>query len=425
MAGELVLAKTFIEIGYKGFDDIEKHARDAVQVFQRTLKQESQTYRDSGQDWVDATFTIKPTKLQSLGGQLKAEFAGIGKSIVNSLKPLKEYMDDNMAGAFRRGATSILDFTRAGSPLAFNTLGASIELLKARIGTSFTPVILSASKSVQDFSKWIQNLDPETKKTIATWTSVAVVGAGLYAVFGKLVVSVGQLAYSFATFAINNPLTTSLLGVSAAAAKAYTDVKKLDQIKEDNTRTRNRLATGGMTQDDVEGSWYARKLEQVKDPQERAKRARQMLGSLQKQGSALEEQYGAVINNPLDAATSLAGASAKDPKEIAKEMAGINKELQIVANYLNAAVKGESPTVKAGATKKKDDLMLGAMGGAGTRAGSMSLDSSYNALNNLALGQNQIQMQMLKEQQMSNKTALESKNKIEGIEQVLLRAAGL
>jgi hypothetical protein len=55
----------------------------------------------------------------------------------------------------------------------------------------------------------------------------------------------------------------------------------------------------------------------------------------------------------------------------------------------------------------------------------MSLDSSYNALNNLALGQNQIQMQMLKEQQMSNKTALESKNKIEGIEQVLLRAAGL
>ena len=309
--------------------------------------------------------------------------------------------------------------------MAFNTLGASIELLKARIGTSFTPIILSASKSVQDFSKWIRDLDPETKKTIATWTSVAVVGAGLYAVFGKLVVSIGQLAYSFASFAINNPLTTSLLGVSAAAAKAYTDVKKMDQIKEDNTRTRNRLATGGMTQDDVQNSWYAQKLEKVKDPEERAKRARQMLGSLQKQGSALEEQYGAVINNPLDAATSLAGVSAKDPKEIAKEMAGINKELQIVANYLNAAVKGESPTVKAGVPKKKDDLMLGAMGGAGTRAGSMSLDSSYNALNNLALGQNQLQMQMLKEQQLSNKTALESKNKIEGIEQVLMRAAGL
>jgi len=152
MAGELVLAKTFIEIGYKGFDGIEKHARDAVAAFQKTLKQESQVYRDSGQDWVDATFTIKPTKLQSLGGQLKAEFASIGKSIMGSLKPLKEWMDDNMAGAFRRGASSILDFTRAGSPLAFNTLGASIELLKARIGTSFTPIILSASKSSPIYS---------------------------------------------------------------------------------------------------------------------------------------------------------------------------------------------------------------------------------------------------------------------------------
>ena len=80
MAGELVLAKTFIEIGYKGFDGIEKHARDAVAAFKKTLKQESQVYRDNGQDWVDATFTIKPTKLQSLGGQLKAEFASIGKS---------------------------------------------------------------------------------------------------------------------------------------------------------------------------------------------------------------------------------------------------------------------------------------------------------------------------------------------------------
>lgn len=401
MAGELVLAKTFIEIGYKGFENVDRYARDAVQVWQQAVKRESQVYRDNGQDWVDATFTIKPTKLQSLGSQLKTEFSNLGKSIMSSFKPLKEWMDDNAAGSFRKGASALLDFSRAGSPLAFSTLGASVELLKARIGTSFGPVILAVAKSIQDFSRWIKELDPDTKKMIATWTAATVAGAGLYAVFGNLVVAIGKFGIAVATWAVSNPLLTGLVLIAGTAAKVYYELSRLERFKAESEENDKRIMGGGLTEDDISGSKYASKLLKIKDAEQRLKLIRE----------AATEVYGKQLakNDELQDAKRFGFLGMNATKtlftgkasRISEELTALNKEQSILNKMLDDAKAGKDTEVKASDKPKSDFALSGLKGLFGGRSGTGALDSAYSNLNNLALGMDPIQRQILLEQQAS------------------------
>lgn len=413
MPGELVLAKTFIEIGYRGFDQIAERMNQAVSVARQTVKNAAP---DFSADFIDATFTIKPTKVQSIFGQLRKELGNVGKSIMESLKPLQKYLKndfiDDMGSSFRRGSAAILDFSRSGSPLAFNTLSASVELLKSRVGSAFTPVILSAAKSVQQLSDWIKNLDPETRKTIATWTALGVAGAGLIYMFGGLVVAVGKFAFSVAAFAYANPLVTSLLAVAGAAAKAYYEIERLKVLREEGEKARIRIASGGMTEADVEGSVYAKELEGIADPKKRKARAQEMADQLIQKGKGLEQQYDEQSGfwNGGALKSLFTGAAVNTAGEIQK----INKELQIIANYFNAADTGAKPTVAR--SDSKPVALSGARGLAGAKAGTGSLDAAYSGLNNLALGMDDIQRQILKEQMEATKAAQESAKNIQSIQ---------
>lgn len=436
MAGDLVLARTFIEIGYKGLDQVEDTARRAIKTVENTFK--SSGAMVPIKDYVDATFTIKPTKMQAMFGQMKSEFGNLGKAISGSIKPIMEYLKDNMEGTFRKGATAILDFSRAGSPLAFNTLSASVELLKSRIGSAFTPVLMEASKKIQDFSGWIKGLDPETKKTIATWTALGVAGAGLIAIFGNLTVSVLKFGYSAAVFAASNPMVTALLAIGAAAAYAWAKLAQFENKMQEIETTSKRINGGNITSSDVQSSYVGRSLEKVDDPTKRkalADKHIEIMEARKKELMASVGDYGADQdgikgggNNSLAMGLDTMGllGVGKDKsllKEQTAEFEQLTRDIAIAKQYSSAGEKGKKPEMK-NPQPKDGNMLLGAMGGQGARAGSMSLDSSYSALNNLALGQNQIQQQILKEQQEANKIAMESAKKVGAIDETLKLATG-
>ena len=90
-----------------------------------------------------------------------------------------------ISSMFSRSESAIHSFIGAANPMAMNTFGASVEILKARIGQNFTPYVLQAAKAVQDLSKYIKDMDPETKKAIANWVLYGTAAAGAFYALSK------------------------------------------------------------------------------------------------------------------------------------------------------------------------------------------------------------------------------------------------
>lgn len=364
------LYKAFIEIGYKGFDKVGQYMTKAVSDVQKGL--------------------------------------------------------NNLNGAMSGWQQSMASFAQSGSPLAFNTLGASVELLKTRIGTAFTPVLLMASKSIQQLADWVKSLDPETRKMIATWTTLGVVGVGLAATLGNLVASFVKLAWAASTWVISNPFVLGLAAISAAAGYAWLKLTQLENQMAKIAETSKRIDSGNINQEDINSSYVGKKLMAVNDPEKRTKQAERNLEILEKRKKQLMGEVGDMgmgndTLNQIGTGADVLGLFGKSLVGAQKdEYEQLTRDIAITKQFISTGKKGAKPTIAA--TPKADDgfSLSGMRGMMGAKAGTGSLDSAYSGLNNMALGQDDIQRRILKEQQEANKAAQENAKSTVSIQEWLM-----
>lgn len=365
-------------------------------------------------------------------GSLYTAFIDIG---LKGLDKVQSYMKTAVAAvqsstsqisnSFMSSQQAIHSFVGAANPLAMNTFSASVELLKARIGQSFTPYILQASKAVQDLGRWIKDLDPETKKQIANWVMYGTAAAGAFYALSKGLDVMKMLAA--------NPLAMVLLGIGAAAIKVSQDMdrmtKSMDAAIEAGERMKkgvftkgeyNRSAAGAIETD--ESMTKEQKLAKALKVRERLTdevRSQSRAGANQGYyASAKDAALGAFgqTNNTEEQQSSI---------QLKLKEAGMIDEL---ISRLKEGDKGPKFTAEADIAKRKggdNRLMLGAMGGGQGGGGSTSLDSAYGRLNAGALGQNEIQREILKIQQESLLETRETAKDTSSILDMLKGAAGL
>lgn len=364
MAGSANLFTAFIELGYKGFDKVDKYMKDAVRAVQT------------------------------------------GTAQINN--------------AFSMSANAIQGFVSAANPAAMNTFGGSVEILKARIGQSFTPYILDAAKAVQNLATWVKNLDPETKKQIASWVAYGTAAAAGFVVLTKLA--------SVLEIISKNPLAVVLLGIGAAALKAAVDMDKLNKSMSDSIDKMQRMKQGTFTEKEFKGGVADAILgdDSMSKDQKLAK-AKEMLEKIkaETQKMSKEGMNRGNLSTAKDYALDKMGLQNQtfdDMKKVQGNMQQIGMlEGLILKLSKNEKVSFASEESVKKPTSNKDRLMLGAMGGGGTVGG---LDNAYNKLNAGALGGNDVQRELLKIQMEELKTMQSQERKTDGILTSLQRAMG-
>ena len=168
------------------------------------------------------------------------------QSYMNSAIAAVQSSTSQISSMFAKSESAIHNFVGAANPLAMNTFGASVEILKARIGQSFTPYVLQAAKAVQDLSKYIKDMDPETKKAIANWVMYGVAAAGAFYALSKGLDIMKLMAA--------NPLAIVLLGIGAAAIKLSQDMDKMTKSMDAAIERGERMKKGIFTQKEFNGS---------------------------------------------------------------------------------------------------------------------------------------------------------------------------
>lgn len=360
------------------------------------------------------------------GGTLYTAWVDIG---LKGFDKVQSYMN-SAVNAVRSGVSSIeselrgsmlLDFGKAGSPLAFNTFSQSLDLVKARIGSSFAPAIAEGAMKLQQFAKYIRDLDPATKQSIADWIKWGAVGSGVVIVLstiGQKLVALGSLVY-------NNPWLTAMMGLATGATYAYTKLVLLEDKMKSIVETSQRINKGNISQDDINKSYIGKDLNSIEDAGKRHERANQYLNILEERKKGMMGEVGSYghMQHGFDAVGITKAVTGKSLQENhTQEFEQLTRDIAIARQFIETAKTGAKPEIKPGASKD-NGFMMGAMGTAG-RAGSMSLDSSYSSLNSLALGQNQLQQQMLQAQLEGNLAFIDAAKKIGSIDDTLQRATG-
>jgi hypothetical protein len=297
--------------------------------------------------------------------------------------------------AFSMSTNAIQSFVTAANPAAMNTFGGSVEILKARIGQSFTPYILDAAKAVQNLATWVKNLDPETKKQIVSWVAYGTAAAGAFVILAKF--------SALLEIVSKNPLAVVLLGIGAAAVKAAVDMDKLNNSLSDVVVKMQRMQKGTFTQKEFKGSAAdailgddsLSKEQKIAKAKEIAERLRTEAKQMSKEGmerSSISSTKDYILNK-----MGMENKTFDDMKKVQGNMQQIGMLEGLIAKLSkNEKVTFASEESVKKPTSNKDRLMLGAMGGGGSIGG---LDNAYTKLNAGALGGNDIQRELLKIQQ--------------------------
>lgn len=369
-------------------------------------------------------------------GSMYTAFIDIGlrgldkvKSYMNAAVNAVQSSTSQISNSFLQSQQAITSFVGAANPLAMNTFGASVELLKARIGQSLTPYVMQASKAIQDLQNWIKGLDPETKKSIANWIMYGTAAAGAFYALSKGLDIMKAVAA--------NPLALVLLAMGAAALKAASDMDRLNKSMDAAIERGERMKKGIYTEKEHKGSVAAAILDDTSmSKEEKIAKAKEMHAKL------TGEAHQIAADNANDTFMKQAGTTYQwakgmlggdDQTQIdAKKIEGLNNQIKMLEDAINKLNTGEQVkyTAEGSIPKKKpaggSGLMLGAMGGAGGGGGSIgSLDNAYSRINSGALGMNEIQREMLKIQQESLAETRETAGDTSSILDVLKRAAGL
>lgn len=320
-------------------------------------------------------------------------FDRIQKGMKDAVSEVKRGMGD-IGGWFSTTQGAIERFVGAANPLAMNTFGGSIELLKARIGQSFTPYILQASRAIQDLGNWVKNLDPDTKKQIASWVMYGTAAAGAVFVFSKFA--------SVLTEIYNHPLAVAFLAAAAAAMKLNEEVSKVNKSMLDSIDVNERMKKGVLTEKEYKGSAAEAIETSGQNDAQKLLDARLTRNKLVLEGrmAALKGGNRAQLGNDID--TVKEGLGLENITNDSKRKVNYSlKELGLIDDLISRLESGKGgPKFTAESEIKKrtagNQLLLGGVGGAGGGGSIGSLDSAYNKINAGALGMNDIQREILK-----------------------------
>jgi hypothetical protein len=178
-----------------------------------------------------------------------------GKTAIESL---------GQAASFAKGMAA------AASPTAWSTMMDSIKLVAMQIGSYFIPAIVRVSIMAQEFADWLSKLSPQTKEYLQT---AAYGVAGLYA-FSQAV----GIAQMMTLGLVSTPVLAGLgLLAVAAAGAAYALNKIADAREEALKRDYASAEEKGYAGDTLHNSAEYKRLEAIKDPEERRKEAAKML----------------------------------------------------------------------------------------------------------------------------------------------------
>lgn len=333
-----------------------------------------------------------------------------------------------ISSMFSRSESAIHSFIGAANPMAMNTFGASVEILKARIGQNFTPYVLQAAKAVQDLSRWIKEMNPETKKAIANWVMYGVAAAGAFYALNQI------LAVSRAIVA--NPLALAILGIAAAAVKAGADMDKMIKSMDAAIERGERMKKGIFTEREYNGSTaeaIVNDSSMTKDEKiAKAKelKAKMIAESHQLAADNKNDTFGKQASTTFQWAKGQLGFEDSTAND-AKKMEELNNEIGLLTNAIDkmAADKPIEFTAEANLPRRagagNNRLMLGAMGGMQGGGGTQSLDSSYSRLNAGALGMNDLQRELLKIQMESLVQTRDMSTDVSSMLDILGRAVGL
>ena len=351
---------------------------------------------------------------------------------MKGLDKVKSYMDSavkavqsstsQISNAFSISTSAIQSFVGAASPAAMNTFGGSVEILKARIGQSFTPYILDAAKAVQNLANWVKNIDPDTKKQVASWIAYGTAAAGGFVILSKLAGLLEVVS--------KNPLAVVLLGIGAAALKAAADMDKLNKSMAESVDKMQRMKQGTFTEKEFKGGVADAILGDSSLTQEqKLAKAKEMLEKIKAETQKMNKEgmERGNLSSTKDYLLDKMGFENKTFDDM-KKVEGNMTQIGMLEGLIKKLSNNEKVTFASEESVKKpgskDRFMLGAMGGSG--AGSIGgLDSAYNKLNSGALGMNDIQRELLKIQQEELKTLQSNEKKTDGILSALQSAMGL
>ncbi len=358
MSGGL-LSKVFVEIGYKGFDKIDKYMSNAVASFK------------------------------------------------------------NGVGTINNVLSSMNSVVGSASPLAVNTFNASLEVLKARVGQQLTPFVLQSAKAIQDLSNWIKNLDPEMKKSIANWVMYGTAAAGAFAVLNAGLHVVKAVAANPLALVL---LTTAAAAIKVSQDMDKM-VKSMDAAIERGERMKKGIYTAkefaGSTAEAIYNDPEMSREQKI----DKAKELRDRLTSQAKEINAANSNdtfgkqaktTGIKVSSMLFGTEDTVASDAKKSGNLINEIAMLTDTINKLSENKAVEFTDESklPTKKKGSDNR---LLLGALGGSGS-AGVSSLDGSYNKLNSAALGGNDLQRELLKIQQ---ETLIETQNQAKDTTSIL------
>lgn len=362
---------------------------------------------------------------------LYTAFIDIG---MKGLDKVKSYMDSavkavqtstaQINNAFSISTSAIQSFVGAASPSAMNTFGGSMEILKARIGQSFTPYILDAAKAMQNLANWVKNIDPETKKQIASWIAYGTAAAGGFVVLSKLAGVLEVIS--------KNPLAVVLLGIGAAALKAASDMDKLNKSMAENIDKMQRMKQGTFTEKEFKGGVADAILgDDSMSQEQKIAKAKEMLEKIKAETQKMNKEgmERGNLSSTKDYLLDKMGFENKTFDDM-KKVEGNMTQIGMLEGLIKKLSANEPVTFASEESVKKpksakDRLMLGAMGGSGGGGGIGSLDSAYSKINSGALGMNDIQRELLKIQQEELKVMQNNEKKTDGILSALQSAMGL
>lgn len=373
--------------------------------------------------------------MAATGATLYAAWIDIGlkgldkvQSYMQSAVNVVQASTSQISSMFNRSESAIHSFIGAANPMAMNTFGASVEILKARIGQNFTPYVLQAAKAVQDLSKYIKDMDPETKKAIANWVLYGTAAAGAFYALSKGLAVMNAIAA--------NPLAIVLLGIGAAAIKLSQDMDKMTKSMDAAIERGERMKKGIFTQKEYNGSTAEAIVnDSSMTKEEKIAKAKELKAQMVAQSQQLaadnrNDTFGKQASTTFQRAKGMLGFEDSTAND-AKKMEELNNEIGLLTNAIDkmAADKPIEFTAEANLPRRaggsNNRLMLGAMGGMQGGGGTQSLDSSYSRLNAGALGMNDLQRELLKIQMESLVETREAARDTSSILDILGRAVGI
>ena len=325
----------------------------------------------------------------------------IRSKVMGALAPL--------GNAFAPAQQGMLGLAAAASPQAFNTFQGSLRILSATIGKEFVPYVIEASRWVQRVATYIREMDPETKKQIASWAATAVAVMGAVKAMSLLEGVMGTIS--------KHPVAAAFLVIAAAVMKLNSALNTMQENMNKSIETMERMKKGTYTEGEYKRSAAAAIEESDEDPILKRLKAQQLKNKLEaeaqgfvKQGADRSMAYGGG-GAATDLVLGKMGIGNNTTNEAQTSLNLRMKEIGMLDDLINRLDNkkgGPKFTKPEDINKSKQDMLLAGAGMGGGGGQSTSLENAFMQTAQASLAADEIQQKIMQLQQEGNQIAKES-----------------